>query len=134
MLLTPPSYTQRPKINWMKSIKSEGIQAYAQEVSSVVSPLLSKATIAMSELDSEVTYVCKAIHMAAQNHLVVFPKTKKAKAHFNDAELKRLCKNSKVTWEAWCAAGRPMEGQVYTDKQAAKKLVRKHFTSLRAKR
>ena len=133
-LLIPTSPTKHPRINWPKSIEGVGINAYVQEIASAVSPLLPTTLTSTSALNTEIAHVCEVIHQAALNHLTTYSGNRKSKAHFCDEELKRLCKNSKVNWKAWCQAGRPLSGRLYEEKQAAKKLVRKRVVFLRARK
>ena len=116
------------KINWAKSINSVGIQAYVQEISSVITPFLA------SILNSEIVYVCEAICQAAYNNLFSFPKQKRAKTYIRDPELKTLCKNSKAAWKAWCQAGCPCSGTLFENKQLTKKLVWNFVTSCHARK
>ncbi len=112
-----PTPTNHPKaVNWSLAIERGDVHAYAQEISSVISPLLHTSHQSISELYDEVTFVCQALLDAARNNLP-YKTDRKRKPYIRDAELKVLCKNSKVAWKAWSEADRPSSGPLLDEKE-----------------
>ena len=119
--LTEPTSCSQSKINLPKSVDRGKTQAYAVEVSKIVSPLLSTENQSISELNQEILAVSRALLMAASTYLPAISHRKK-KALIED-ELRRLCKESREAWMKWKSAGRPSEGTLHEKKRSSKRLV-----------
>ena len=77
----------------------------------------------------------KLVSMGISKHaLQLLPTCKKhsPKTRFKDAELQRLCKESKHTWTEWVDAGRPTSGDLYERKNSQKREVRCRINVLEA--
>ena len=127
--LTEPISCSQSKINWPKSVDRGKTQAYAVEVSKIVSPLLSAENQSISELNQEILAVSRALLKAASTYLPAISHRKK-KTIIEDG---RLCKESREAWMKWKSAGRPSEGTLHEKKRSSKRLVRQRVAFCRAR-
>ena len=80
------------------------IHVFADQVTQLVSPFIHNEHQSVSELQWEITYICKEIINIATRYLP-HKKPKDKKSIIKDEQLQVLCKSSKA---AWRDAGRPV--------------------------
>ena len=98
----------------------------------LLEPLILLTGQSITDIDKEIVFVCEMIIKLAEIYLPTCKERKTDKSRIHSPELSKLCKDSKETWKAWNAYGRPTSGPIYEAKRDAKKEVRTCINKLRA--
>ena len=107
------------------------ISQYQNAINGLIRPLIGNTYDDIGEVEREMKLVSMGI---CKHALQLLPTCKKhsSKTRFKDAELQRLCKESKHTWTEWVDAGRPTSGDLYERKNSQKREVRCRINVLEA--
>lgn len=81
-------------INWARAVEHGDVHVFADQVSQLVSPFIHSEHQTVSELQGEITYICKEIINIATRYLP-HKKAKKKKSIVKDEQLHKLCKSSR---------------------------------------
>ena len=129
------SINAESNIYWDKAISSGLINSYTLAVSNVTTPLLNSTCEDITQLDEEIQYVCANICKLACSILPKYsPSRKRSRNFFKDDQLKHLCRVSKEAYHEWKNKGKSCNGDLFDNKTAAKKAVRKRINELKARK
>ena len=120
-----------PKVDWSKVGNGSCIVQYQTAINGLVRPLIGNNYESIAQVEQELNLVSTGILNSAFQ-LLPLHKKHIPRRRFKDAELQRLCDESKQTWIEWVDAGRPTSGDLYERKKRMKKEVRCRINILQA--
>ena len=115
------------KISWDKMTVDEIKNIYTTPLDRALHDLITPIEDAHNEedLDDIVQYIVSAIHTCSQK-LKRSKYSKGLKPYWNET-LKRVLSKKKIEWEAWCAAGKPRQGEQNESYKQAKRNFRREI-------